>query len=50
MVFREKILMVLAEIVQAGLIENSAVVGAIVDLEMAGWLSLGNNKAIFYSS
>lgn len=29
--------MVLAEMVHAGLIESSAVVGTIVDLEMAGW-------------
>lgn len=42
--------MVLAEIVQAGLIESSDVVGTIVDLEMAGWLRFGDNKAIFYSS
>lgn len=42
--------MVLAEIVQAGLIESSAVVGAVVDLEMAGWLSLGDKKTIFSSN
>lgn len=33
---KKKTLMVLVEIVQAGLIESSAVVGAVVDLEMAG--------------
>lgn len=36
--------MVLAEIVQAGLIESSSVVGTVVDLEMAGWLSLVDKK------
>lgn len=35
-VLLKKTLMFLAEIVQAGLIENSAVVGTIVDLEMDG--------------
>lgn len=42
--------MVLAEIVQAGLTESSAVVGAVVDLEMASWLSLGDKKTIFSSN
>lgn len=36
--------MLLAEILQTGLIESSAVVGTIVDLEIAGWLSLGDKK------
>lgn len=33
---KKKQLMVLAEIVQAGLIESSSVVGTVVDLEMVG--------------
>lgn len=42
--------MVLAEIVQAGLNESSAVVGTIVDLEMAAWLSLVDKNTIISSS
>lgn len=49
-VLLKKTLMFLAEIVQAGLIENSAVVGTIVDLEMDGWVSLRDKKTIFSSS